>query len=85
MKRSLLVIIVLGLIVFFTTVFIVDEREQVVILQLGKPVRTITEPGLYFKLPIPFQNAITFDDRLLEYDVAPEEVLSKDKKNTHCG
>ncbi len=80
MKRSLLVIIVLGLIVFFTTVFIVDEREQVVILQLGKPVRTITEPGLYFKLPIPFQNAITFDDRLLEYDVAPEEVLSKDKK-----
>lgn len=80
MKRSLLVIIVLGLIVFFTTVFIVDEREQVVILQLGKPVRTITEPGLYFKLPIPFQNAVTFDDRLLEYDVAPEEVLSKDKK-----
>ncbi len=80
MKKSLLVIIVLGLIVFFTTVFIVDEREQVVILQLGKPVRTITEPGLYFKLPIPFQNAVTFDDRLLEYDVAPEEVLSKDKK-----
>ena len=80
MKKSLLVIIVLGLIVFFTTVFIVDERQQVVILQLGKPVRTITEPGLYFKLPIPFQNAITFDDRLLEYDVAPEEVLSKDKK-----
>ncbi len=80
MKKSLLVIIVLGLIVFFTTVFIVDERQQVVILQLGKPVRTITEPGLYFKLPIPFQNAVTFDDRLLEYDVAPEEVLSKDKK-----
>ena len=80
MKKSLLVIIVLGLMVFFTTVFIVDERQQVVILQLGKPVRTITEPGLYFKLPIPFQNAITFDDRLLEYDVAPEEVLSKDKK-----
>ena len=80
MKRSLLVIIVLGLIVFFTTVFIVDERQQVVVLQLGKPVRTITEPGLYFKLPIPFQNAVTFDDRLLEYDVAPEEVLSKDKK-----
>ena len=80
MKKSLLVIIVLGLMVFFTTVFIVDERQQVVILQLGKPVRTITEPGLYFKLPIPFQNAVTFDDRLLEYDVAPEEVLSKDKK-----
>ncbi|MAD51825.1 MAG: protease modulator HflC [Candidatus Marinimicrobia bacterium] len=80
MKKSLLVIIALGFIVFFTTVFIVDERQQVVILQLGKPVRTITEPGLHFKLPVPFQNAVTFDDRLLEYDVAPEEILSKDKK-----
>ncbi|MFQ6678258.1 MAG: protease modulator HflC [Fidelibacterota bacterium] len=80
MKKSLLVIIVLGLIIFFTTVFTVDERQQVVILQLGKPIRTITTPGLHFKLPVPFQNAVTFDDRLLEYDVAPEEVLSKDKK-----
>lgn len=80
MKKSILVIIALVLIVFFTTVFIVDERQQVVILQLGKPVRTITEPGLHFKLPVPFQNAVTFDDRLLEYDVAPEEILSKDKK-----
>ncbi len=80
MKKSLLVIIVLGLIIFFTTVFTVDEREQVVILQFGDPVRTITEPGLHFKLPVPFQSAITFDNRLLEYDVAPEEVLSKDKK-----
>lgn len=80
MKKSLLVVIVLGLIIFFTTVFTVDEREQVVILQFGDPVRTITEPGLHFKLPVPFQSAITFDNRLLEYDVAPEEVLSKDKK-----
>ncbi len=80
MKKSILIIIALGLIVFFTTVFIVDERQQVVILQLGKPVRTISEPGLHFKLPVPFQNAVKFDDRLLEYDVAPEEILSKDKK-----
>jgi len=80
MKRSLIVIISLLLIVVYTTVFTVDERQQVVILQLGKPVRTITDPGLNFKLPAPFQNAVTFDDRLLEYDVAPEEVLSKDKK-----
>lgn len=80
MKKSLLVIIVLGLIIFFTTVFIVDETQQVVILKFGKPIRTITEPGLYFKWPVPFQTATAFDDRLLEYDVAPEEVLSKDKK-----
>ena len=81
MKKPLLVIIVLGLIVFFTTVFTVDERQQVVILQFGDPIRTITEPGLHFKLPVPFQNIVRFDDRLLEYDVSPEEVLSKDKKS----
>ena len=81
MKKPLLIIIVLGLIVFFTTVFTVDERQQVVILQFGDPIRTITEPGLHFKLPVPFQNIVRFDDRLLEYDVSPEEVLSKDKKS----
>ena len=81
MKKPLLVIIVLGLIVFFTTVFTVDERQQVVILQFGDPIRTITEPGLHFKLPVPFQNIVRLDDRLLEYDVSPEEVLSKDKKS----
>jgi membrane protease subunit HflC len=59
----------------------VDERQQVVILQFGDPVRIITEPGLHFKLPVPFQNIVRFDDRLLEYDVSPEEVLSKDKKS----
>ena len=81
MKKPLLIIIVLGLIVFFTTVFTVDERQQIVILQFGDPIRTITEPGLHFKLPVPFQNIVRFDDRLLEYDVSPEEVLSKDKKS----
>jgi len=52
----------------------------VVILQLGKPVRTITNPGLNIKAPFPFQDKIVFDDRLLEYDSPPEEILSKDKK-----
>ena len=65
----------------FSTVFLVDETEQVVILQFGKPIRTITEPGLNFKLPAPFQTASVFDNRLLEYDVPPEEILSQDKKS----
>ena len=34
-----------------TTSFVVDERQQAVVLQFGKPVREITEPGLYFKTP----------------------------------
>jgi len=79
-KKWILALIVLGIIIVYTTVFVVDETEQVVVLQFGKPVRTIQEPGLHFKLPVPFQNTVVFDDRLLEYDVPPEEILSKDKK-----
>ncbi len=81
MKKLMIGFIVILGTVFFSTVFIIDMTEQAVILQFGKPVRTIKEPGLHFKLPVPFQNAVIFDNRLLEYDVPPEEILSKDKKS----
>ncbi len=80
MKRFLTVIIVLVLLILATGIFTVDEKEQVVILQFGKPVRTIQSPGLHFKIPYPVQELVVFDDRLLEYDSPPEEILSKDKK-----
>jgi len=78
--KKLFIIIIIAALAFFTTVYIVDETEQVVVLAFGKPVKTITKPGLNFKLPAPFQVVVTFDKRLLEYDVPPEEVLSMDKK-----
>ena len=80
MKKLILMLATGAAIVGLTSVFIVDETEQVVILQLGKPVRNITTPGLNIKAPFPFQDKIVFDDRLLEYDSPPEEILSKDKK-----
>ena len=71
------------IIIFFglSTIIIVDEKEQIVILQFGKPVRTLKEPGLNWKLPAPLQTSNSFEKRLLEYDVPPEEILSKDKKS----
>ncbi|NQS98588.1 MAG: protease modulator HflC [candidate division Zixibacteria bacterium] len=83
MKKSS-VIFIIGLIViiilFALVTFIVDETKQAVILQMGKPVRTVTEPGLHFKLPNPIQTAILFEDRMLDYDASPTEILTKDKK-----
>lgn len=76
-----MVFFILIAIVGLSTVFTVDETRQVVILQFGEPVRIIKTPGLNFKLPAPLQVAQSFDDRLLEYDVPPEEILSKDKKS----
>ncbi|MFC1581294.1 protease modulator HflC [Candidatus Neomarinimicrobiota bacterium] len=80
MKRFLIALVILIVIGVWSMVFTVNVTEQAVILQFGKPVRTIADPGLNFKLPAPFQNAIFFDKRLLEYDVPPAEVLSMDKK-----
>ena len=80
MKKILLASVAILVLLGLTTVFIVDEKEQVVILAFGKPVRTILEPGINMKVPFPFQEKIKFDDRLLEYDSPPEEILSRDKK-----
>ena len=83
MKKIIYILIVLVLIVFiFGGVFFqIDEREQGVVLQFGKPVTTVKSPGIHMKLPFPIQNLVMFEDRILDYDAAPTEVVTKDKKN----
>ena len=81
MKRIYIVFFGLAVLIAFSTMIVVDETEQIVILQFGKPVQTIKDPGLNFKLPAPIQVSNTFEKRLLEYDVPPEEILSRDKKS----
>lgn len=79
-----IIIIVGTLIVLFIilnlSLFTVDEKQQAIILQFGEPIRTIQEPGLNAKIPF-IQTVSYFDDRLLEYDVAPTEIVTRDKKN----
>ena len=81
MKKFSIGILVLIALFALSTIIMVDETEQIVILQFGKPKRTIKEPGLNWKFPAPFQTSNSFEKRLLEYDVPPEEILSKDKKS----
>ena len=61
------------------SMFTVEQREQALVLEFGKPVRVIQEPGLYFKLPI-LQEAVIFDNRLLDYDAPAEEIIASDQK-----
>ena len=79
-----IIIIVGTLIVLFIilnlSLFTVDEKQQAIILQFGKPIRTIQKPGLNAKIPF-IQTVSYFEDRLLEYDAAPTEIVTKDKKN----
>jgi len=81
MKKFSIGVIVLAALFALSTIIMVDETEQIVILQFGKPIRTIKHPGLNWKFPAPFQTSNSFEKRLLEYDVPPEEILSKDKKS----
>ncbi|NQT62721.1 MAG: protease modulator HflC [Candidatus Marinimicrobia bacterium] len=77
---GLIIVLILALLVLWGGVMIVDETEQIVIVQLGKPVRNIMKPGLNFKIPF-IQSATVFERRLLEYDSAPNTILTEDKKN----
>lgn len=79
-RRLLLVVLVLVLLALFRPWYILDETEQGVIVQLGKPVRVVRESGFHLKLPYPFQVVQKFERRLLEYDSPPEEVITRDKK-----
>ncbi len=82
MKGSKVVIVlVLVLIAIALVTFVVDETKQAVVLQMGKPVRNVDKSGLHFKIPWPIQSVRLFEKRILDYDSAPTEILTKDKKN----
>lgn len=79
-KGTIFIIIIIALLILTNlTLFIVDETKQAIVLQFGKPIRVIKEPGLNLKLPF-IQNVVFFEDRLLVYDAAPTEIITKDKK-----
>lgn len=52
-QLAIQIVAVVGVLLLLSkfVIYIVDQREQAVVLQFGKPVRKATEPGLYFKIP----------------------------------
>jgi membrane protease subunit HflC len=77
----LLVVIVVVVVALFSGVFYqVNEREQVIITQFGRPVRgPLTEPGLKMKVPF-VQTVRRFDKRVLEWDGSSEQIPTLDKR-----
>lgn len=68
--------------VLSSTVFIVGERNFALVFALGEVRRVLTEPGLYFKLPPPFQNVVMLDRRLLSIESQDaERIQTSEKKN----
>ena len=81
MKKSTLLLVLSTLLLFvgFSCFFVMDERQQGLVLQFGEPKRVIQTSGLHFKIPL-IQNVVRYDKRILEYNLPVEEVIAVDKK-----
>jgi modulator of FtsH protease HflC len=81
-----LLIVPLAILLLFAVLgsfYAVNQTEQVIITQFGKPVGDpITEPGLHFKLPL-VQTISRIDKRFLEWDGAPVAIPTRDKTYIH--
>ena len=80
MNRTLLMT-VLAAGILGGSIYTVDAREVAVVTLFGKPVETVTDPGLRFRLPWPLHDVVRFDKRAQLLSVEPAEVLTRDKKN----
>jgi membrane protease subunit HflC len=78
---TLLGVVVALFLLASSSLFIVDQRQQAILFQLGEVVDVKTSPGLYFKIPLA-QNVRYFDSRILTMDTAePERFITSEKKN----
>ena len=80
MRILIAIAILLVLILITGPFYVVKETDQVVLTQFGKPVGDpITDPGLKFKIPF-IQSVHRFDKRFLEWDGAPNQLPTRDKR-----
>ena len=81
MKQTIFLIIVVGVVILgFGSIYTINETEQAVVTQFGKPVGgAITDAGVHFKTPF-IQTVIKFDKRILEWDGSANEIPTLDNK-----
>lgn len=82
-QNKIIITVIVAFLAFISligSIYVVDETEQVVVTQFGRPVGdAVTTPGLQFKVPF-IQTANFFDKRFLEWDGDPNQIPTKDKK-----
>ena len=80
MQKILIILFFPLLLIIFMATFILNEAEQAIIIQFGKPIGLPkTQAGLYFKIPL-IQQIHRFDKRLLQWDGDATEMPTKDNK-----
>jgi modulator of FtsH protease HflC len=73
------ILLVIAGVFAMSSLFIVDQTEEALVLQFGQPQRVIRNPGLSVKRPF-IENVIFFENRLLDFEPPPEEVIVSDQK-----
>ena len=82
MKRAVIPLaaaLIFAFIIASGSLFTVEQVEQALITQFGKPVRVIAKPGLHTKIPL-VQTVISFDRRLQNFEMPGEEVILGDQR-----
>jgi len=74
-----IVLAVIAAIIGYSSLFTVYQTRVALVVQLGKPVRIITEPGLNLKWPL-IESVIYVDKRILDLENRPAEVIASDQK-----
>jgi membrane protease subunit HflC len=73
------VILLVALILGYSSLFTVYQTHQALVVRLGEPIRPITTPGLHFKAPL-IDSVITIDKRILDLEAPAQEVIASDQK-----
>jgi membrane protease subunit HflC len=74
-----LVLLLLVVIVGYSSIFTVSQTEQALVVRLGRPVDVVSEPGLNFKAPF-IDTVISIDKRILDLENPSQEVIASDQK-----
>jgi len=73
------VLVVVALIVGYSSLFTVYQTPQALVVRLGQPVRVVSDPGLHVKVPF-IDSVIAIDKRILDLEAPPQEVIASDQK-----
>jgi modulator of FtsH protease HflC len=72
-------LVLVALIVAYSSMFTVYQTDQVIVVRLGQPIRVVTDPGLNFKIPI-LDSVISVDKRIVDLENPAQEVIASDQK-----
>ncbi len=73
------IVIIVGFILVTSTLFVVPQTQQALVLQFGEITRVVKSPGLHAKLPF-VQDVMFFDKRILEFEAQPAEFITRNRE-----